>query len=62
MNHSSTQVPFMIAAFIAVIIYSVTSEPEKDNRVKAVNAVPQSAQVVVLAPLSGEKVQKVASR
>ena len=52
----------MIAAFIAVIIYSVTSEPEKDNRVKAVNAVPQTAQVVALAPLSGKKVQKIVSR
>ena len=30
MNHSSTQVPFVLAAIIAVIIHSVMAEPKNE--------------------------------
>ncbi len=32
MNHSSTQVPFVLAAFIAVMIHNVVSEPNGEAK------------------------------
>jgi hypothetical protein len=32
LNHSSTQVPFVLAAFIAVMIHNVVSEPNGEAK------------------------------
>lgn len=62
MNSSSTQVPFMLAAFIAVIIHSLTSEPTVDHKMKATNKVETTTAVAMLDKAHNKEIQKLAAR
>lgn len=62
MNGSSTQVPFMIAGFIAVIIYSLTSESTIDNKVNATNKAEPATSIVMLESARNKAIQKLAAR
>lgn len=62
MNNSSTQVPFMIAGFIVVIIHSLTSESTIDNGVDAVNKVEPTTKVVMLDSARNNEMQKQVTR
>lgn len=62
MNSSSTQVPFMIAGFIAVLIHSLTSDSTIDNKVNATNKVKTTTTVVMLESASNKAIQKLAAR
>jgi len=62
MNSSSTQVPFMIAALIVVVIHSLTSEPTIDNKVKATNKVESATTVVMLNADNNKDNKKLAAR
>lgn len=62
MNSSSTQVPFMIAGFIVVLIHSFTSESTIDSKVSATNKVDSATKVVMMESERNKEVQKLAAR
>ena len=43
MSNSSTQIPFMLAAFIAVMVHTVISEPKFESK-DTINIAPKAAQ------------------
>lgn len=62
MNSSSTQVPFMIAGFIAVLIHSFISDSTLDNKVNATNKVETTTAVAMLEKAHNKQIQKLAAR
>lgn len=62
MNSSSTQVPFMIAGFIAVLIHSFISDSTLDNKVNATNKVETTTAVAMLEKVHNKQIQKLAAQ
>jgi hypothetical protein len=62
MNSSSTQIPFMLAGFIAVVIYSITSEPNIESKTKTITTdVKVSANATAIELMRNQEVTKIAS-
>jgi hypothetical protein len=62
MNSSSTQIPFMLAGFIAVVIYSITSEPNIESKTKTITTdVKVSANATAIELMRNQEVTKTAS-
>jgi len=62
MNSSSTQLPFMLAGFIAVILHSLMSEPTIDSKTDAAKKEESTTKVVMLEVVRNGQAQKIASR
>jgi len=62
MNSSSTQLPFMLAGFIAVILHSLMSEPTIDSKTDAARKEESTTKVVMLEVVRNGQAQKIASR
>jgi hypothetical protein len=62
MNSSSTQLPFMLAGFIAILLHSLMSEPTIDNNTGVAKKVESTTKVVMLESARNGEAQKIASR
>jgi hypothetical protein len=62
MNSSSTQLPFMLAGFIAILLHSLMSEPTIDSKTDAAKKEESTTKVVMLEVARNVQAQKIASR